>query len=288
MKTYFKSLTGRQCCCLLLLLFTVSTRANAQSLLWRITGNNLSSPSFLYGTIHISDARVFELRDSVFKQLDQCDAFAGEIDLSMESMMKIAGMILLPGNETLRDRFDAEEYAMIKDAVYKCSGMDLSLFDKVKPAALIGLCFNDHNTGDLEATVDELLYKRAKEKNLHLNALETIEEQVALMDKIPDTYVVEYFRNADSHEEEFEKLVRNYRNANLDSLWILLQDEESGSMLNEELIRQRNFRMAERILPMIKSGSSFIAVGCGHLPGTDGIIELLRRKGYIVEPEVIR
>jgi uncharacterized protein YbaP (TraB family) len=117
--------------------------------------------------------------------------------------------------------------------------------------------------------------------------IETVEEQIALFDKIPDSYVVEYFRHIDQQDDEMENLIRCYRNADLDSLLILVQDEESGSLLNDELIRQRNYRMAERIIPLIHKQPSFVAIGCGHLPGSEGVIALLRKEGYKVEPMAV-
>lgn len=259
----------------------------AQSLLWQISGDKLTTPSFLYGTIHISDPRVFEWKDSVYKYLDHCSVFAAELDLSMETMISIAGMMMLPEGQTLHDRFTPGEYEMIKDEVKACSGYDLAMFDKMKPPALIALCFSREQPGDLEATVDELLYRQANSSGMRTIGIETVEEQISLFDKIPDSYVVEYFRRLEDQDRELETLVRCYRKADLDSLLILMRDEESGSLLNDELIRQRNYTMTERIIPLIFEQSTFVAIGCGHLPGPEGIIALLRKEGFHVEPVMI-
>lgn len=271
----------------LTLTMLISQQTNSQSLLWKITGEGLSSPSFLYGTIHIKDKRVFEWQDSVYARLGECSAYAGELDLNTENIMKAAGYMLLPEGQTLHDRFTEEEYDLVKDAVKSCSGYELALLDKLKPISLVALCFSVNNTEELEATVDELLYKKAVEGGKQIIGLETVEEQVVLLDKIPDSYVLEYFRNLDEQEKEFNNLIRYYRNADLDSLWLMMKDEESGSLLNDEMIRVRNHRMTERILPLIRKQSTFIAFGSGHLPGDEGIIALLRKEGYLVEPERI-
>lgn len=278
-KWFFQKAAG-----LALTLFILGAGADAQSLLWKISGPAVASPSYLYGTIHLTDPRVFEWHDTVYRQLGMCRAFASELDLSMENMMKAAGMMLLPEGQTLHDRFSVEEYTMVREAVKSCSGLDLALFDKVKPAALIALCFNGKHATDMEATVDELLYRKAKADGLATYGIETVEEQIGVLDKIPDSYVVAYFRNLDKQNTELEKLIRSYRQADLDSLWLLVQDEESGALLTDEMIRMRNYRMSERIIPMINKESTFIAVGTGHLPGDEGLIALLRKAGYIVEP----
>jgi uncharacterized protein YbaP (TraB family) len=257
---------------------------SAQSLLWKISGNGMAETSYLYGTIHLKDARIFEWKDSVYKHLAECRSYAGELDLSTETIMKAAGMMILPEGESLHSHFKSDEYEEIRRGLKTCSGYELAMFDRIKPPALIALCFADSKPDDLEATVDELLYKQAIQKQMQTFGIESIEEQMAVFDKIPDSYVLEYFRNLDRQDSEFEMLVRNYRQANLDSLWILIQDEESGSLLNDELIRVRNHRMAERIIPLIEQQSVFIAIGSGHLPGNEGVLALLRKNGFEVVP----
>jgi uncharacterized protein YbaP (TraB family) len=202
----------------------------------------------------------------------------------MENMMKAASMLLLPEGQTLKNRFSPDEYEVLQKGVRSCSGYTLSMFDKLKPPALISLCYSQRNEGDLEATVDELLYKQAVDNGIITLGIESVEEQVAMLDKIPDSFVLEYFSNLDKQGDELEMLIRCYRNADLDSLLILIQEEESGAMLNEELITVRNFRMAERVIPMVRERSTFIAIGSGHLPGHEGVIALLKKEGYTVEP----
>jgi hypothetical protein len=216
--------------------------------------------------------------------MEWCDAFAGEIELSAQNLLKAAKLLLLPEGQTLHGRFSPVNYQLIKDAVKTCSGYDLTLFDRFKPASLVALCYNGGNDSGMQATVDELLYQQAVAGGKKIIGIETIEEQAALLDMIPDSYVVDFFRNMDAQDKEFEKLIRCYRRADLDSLWILMQDEESGAMLNEELIRQRNYRMAERIIPVIRQQSTFIAIGSGHLPGIEGVLSLLKKEGFLVEP----
>jgi uncharacterized protein len=269
---------------LMLIILILSGDAWSQSLLWKISEEPGATPSYLYGTIHLKDPRVFEWKDSVYRRIDLCKAFAGEIDLNAVNLAKAAELMMLPDGQTLRDRFSPTEYSMLQQAVKTCSGYDLSLFNNLKPMALIALCFLNSSSSGMIATVDELLYQKAVSCGKKISGLETIDEQVALMDKIPDSYVVEYFSNLGEQEAEFEKLIRCYQRADLDSIWLLVQDEESGIMLNDDLIRSRNYRMAERIVPLIQQQPTFIAIGSGHLPGEEGVIALLRKEGYTVEP----
>ena len=49
------------------------------ALLWEISGNNLTEPSYVFGTFHVRDKVIFDFPDSFFLKLQACDAFANEI-----------------------------------------------------------------------------------------------------------------------------------------------------------------------------------------------------------------
>ena len=46
----------------------------------------------------------------------------------------------------------------------------------------------------------------------------------------------------------------------------------------------RNERMVQTVLPYLSEDSVFIAVGALHLPGEDGLVSLLRSRGYRLTP----
>jgi|WetSurMetagenome_2_1015567.scaffolds.fasta_scaffold04890_7 uncharacterized protein len=258
----------------------------SQSLLWKISYGD-AAPSYLYGTIHLTDARVFEWKDSVVKYLQQTTLYAGEIDLNMENMMKAAEMLVFSEKKTLKEHFTPEQYEIISKGFKKLTGYDVALFSRLKPPALISFCYADNTEHSLGTSVDGVLYEKAKELGKRVTGIETVEEQVALLDKIPDSYVLSFFEHPDLQVAEAEKMIQCYVKGDLDSLYVLIQDEESGALLNNELIRDRNYTITGRILPWIKSEPVFVAIGAGHLPGDEGVIALLKKEGFAIEPVII-
>jgi uncharacterized protein YbaP (TraB family) len=256
----------------------------AQSLLWKITGNDLKEASYIYGTIHIKDKRVFTFNDSVSAAFEKCKAVALEVDLSTENLILLSQKMILPGDQTLKDLFTYEEYGLIKTVVENVSGMDIGLFDRLKPITLLSLVMNYQFANDVDVSVDEYFYTKSKELDKEVIGIETIEEQLEIMDSIPYEYIIDYFRNIDKAQEDIENIISLYQSAKLEELLEMMQEDKSMVMISKNLLTDRNIRMAERIQPIINRQSAFIAIGAGHLPGKEGIINLLSGEGYIVEP----
>src|SRR5436190_9881602 len=97
----------------LVLVFAVGiSRVEAQynSLLWKISGNGLSNPSYLYGTIHIKDKRAFQLGNAVIPSFNSCTTFAGEIVLDNNNQSKLIGLVFMGGDTTLDMLLSKEDY----------------------------------------------------------------------------------------------------------------------------------------------------------------------------------
>jgi len=101
---------------LFLLLCNISVaQQNQNSLLWKIEGNNLSSPSYLYGTIHVHDNRVFNFSDSVFIALEACEAFALEVHPDSMILATISSVQENFNNSYYEELLSEEELDRFKD-----------------------------------------------------------------------------------------------------------------------------------------------------------------------------
>ena len=257
---------------------------HGQSLLWKISGGDLDATSYLYGTIHIKDKRVYGFSDSVLTAFEKCDAFAMEVDLNPENLAQLSQKMILPDDQTLQDLFTKEEYQLIKTVVEDIIGMDILLFNELKPIAILSLVMNYQFANDVDVSVDEYFYSEAIAQDKNIIGIETIEEQLEILEKIPNDYIVDYFKNIDQAKEDIEIIIKLYRSAELEDLLEMMLKDKSMVMIQQTLLTDRNIKMSERIQKLIKEQSVFIAVGAGHLPGQEGIINMLTRAGYNVEP----
>jgi hypothetical protein len=276
---------------LLLLLFSFGSHAQYQGLLWKISGNGLSAPSFLYGTMHSANSRVYHFSPEVMKSLNTADAFAMEllIDSSMLDMGLIA-MLMMTDGTTLDKLFTKKEYAILDSMVQKSFGYPVSLFNTIQPIIFLALLEDATASADSSRDLPLDLYflEEAKKLNKKTIGIESLAEQLtalqALNYKEQAQLISRELKQKKNSGSDFSDLMSIYAKGDLDSLDKMNRKDPMPKKMEKALLGDRNIRMAERIDYIIEEQSTFIAIGALHLPAKDGVIELLRKKGFTVTP----
>ncbi len=267
---------------------TLSAHSKTSSLLWKISGNNLKKPSYLYGTVHSYDKRAFTFKSLVIPYIKQCKAFGMEIKLDELDPFSLLGKLQMRGDTTLRMLISPDDYAKLERMMRDSFSVELSMFSSVKPMFLMGVMQTTGTESDYSDFLDEFLMKRAKESHKELIGIETIAEQLGAIDIIPlqeqAKMLLDETLYPDTTAEPLEDLLDVYKNGDLDSLYSFYKHGELSNTFNKALILDRNHRMADRIDSIAQRKTIFVAVGALHLPGIEGVINLLRAKGYDVTP----
>lgn len=254
-----------------------------QSLLWRVTSPQ-GAVSHVFGTIHIADTTVFRQRDTILQVLGTSTSYASELNID-SVMRQLTPQALLLERGTLYDIFDSADVNDICKSLSTVNSMLSSACIRLKPGAIMMIVTMGSITRTAPSSIDEFLWARAKKLHLKRYGLETVAEQLSVMDSMPPAYVLEQLRSRDSLATELEKMRTFYGAEDLEALR-RYSDSESGmdstmlAMVND----RRNMRMVERMVPLIDAGGAFIAIGALHLTGPSGIPQLLQRRGYRVEP----
>lgn len=258
-----------------------------QGLLWKISGNGLEQPSFLFGTMHTADSRAFNKIESVKNKLAGCDAFAMEIlaDEKDIDLNLIAGLLMTDGT-TLSSLFTKEEYKRIDSLMQKSSGFPLSLFEFVQPIVIAMLFEQSGMTTDSTDALDFYLKKIAQKEGKKLIGIETIQEQLKALQALTYTEqaaLVSQELNKQNDSQGTEQLFKFYASENLDSILILNRQNPMPEKLEKALVENRNKLMTDRIATIIRQQPTFCAIGALHLPAAGGVIEGLRQKGFKLE-----
>ena len=256
-----------------------------QSLFWEISGNGLTKKSYMYGTMHVSDKVSFHLSDSFFEKLLASDYIANESEPN--TWTELYDLFSFYRSTKTNGNFYSNFYTspIEKDYLY-------SLF-RGSNYNLIGLLSrtNQANQEYQEDTyLDMFIYRTGKKygkKTLGLENVKTttlnIEKAQAEMDR----------SEVDGNKQAFLKILKKrsyadvlrdaYREKDLD-LIDTLNMLSSPKSYNKAMLFDRNEVMSKSMDSIMKTGSLFAAVGAAHLPGKNGMIEMLRRKGYTVTP----
>jgi len=266
-------------------------------LLWQIGGK---PASFLYGTVHVPDPRVLALPGPVVRALSEADVFYTEVPMDERTRVTIQRASLLPRGETLATALPKPLYD--RTARYlRSRGYSIQVFFKQKIWALqVSLELLDYLPQMAESQpLDMYLAERARTSGKRMAALETVEEQLAVLDGLTRAEQIEILEESLTLLEAAERtgtsparrLVDAYLRGDPEELrTTALAMVDTSKPLNQRqldaLIDQRNVVMAERILAALRETpdqSHFFAVGALHYPGEQGIVALLRAKGLEVE-----
>lgn len=261
-----------------------------KALLWEISGPDVSKGSYLYGTMHLIEKEYFFFPKKLEKIVSKTDVLTMEI-AGMPDQMEAMNLVLLKEGSFF-DYFNEEQTDSILTWVKEKMNLDEVTFrmgfSKMKPFAVVQMATQMQFMGKTESyemTFEEI----AKEKEIEIKGLETVEEQMAFFDNMSDeqqtSMVMESIASEDSTMITMKNMQRLYTTQQVDSLYLSIV-EYGGTISeeNNEFLDKRNKNWIPQIEEMIKAKKTFIAVGAGHLGGPNGVIRLLERKGYTLTP----
>ena len=263
---------------------------NDNTLLWQVSGNGLKQPSFLFGTFHLLCKEDIHFSDQLKKAVRVSNEIYMELDMDDPSTM-LSGMLYMnmKNGKKLEDLYTPEEYKRVQNYFSDTLKTPIMFLDKAKPYFLVALLYPRMMKCATPAGVEEELMKIAKEDKKDIKGLETMQFQASVFDSIPyEWQAKELLKNIDSfsvYKDEFDQMLRLYKNQQLDSMKEMLNKSEFGSDKYEDLLlTNRNKNWVNQLNKIMKTESVFVAVGAGHLVGDFGLISLLRKAGYKVEP----
>ena len=278
-----------------LLLFVgifASLFANAQelekSLLWKISGKGLKSPSYLFGTIHATcDAT---LDANTLKALDETKQLFLEIDMDDKAMpMQMMKYMKMNDDEKLSTLLSAEDFEIVDVFLKENMKMSAKMFDTFKPF-MVSAMLMPKLLDCKYASVESELMRVKKEQNEEVYGLEKVEEQMKVFDAIPyQTQADELLKTAKNGLEkdkvEFQKMMETYKSGDIEAMLVMMDDSDNKitSENKDVLLNNRNKNWVPLIIKTAKEMPTFFGVGAGHLAGDEGVIKLLRKKGYSVE-----
>ncbi len=272
---------------------TAQKKVSDNTLLWKVSGRDISKPSYLFGTIHIICSEDAVISPNLEKAIKEADEVYFEVDLdNMAEMLGLLKKMNMKGDSTWQNLYTAEEYERVKNYFQKKgSQIPFKMLEKYKPMLAVSLMVKESSTCKKMVGMEEVIMGKATAAKKKIQGLESMDFQAGILDKIPyklqAEQLLQYIDSLQQpgSKDEFAKLVKAYKSQNLDSLEVLMsEDDPLMKNFTDELLYNRNRDWAGKLDKLLPQKSMLIAVGAAHLPGKEGVIELLRKKGYRVEP----
>ena len=277
-------------------------------MLFHVTGEN-GQEMYLFGTIHVGDARTKTALEKLKPFLDGCGALAVEFDVvafekDTAAQTKAMTQFVLTDGTTVDAYMPAELFeqssALLEEAGLMPGLMkfyNLSMWSQlVEQAALLTKCSLDMNAG-----MDRSLINYCYEKQIPVRDVESAEFQYGLLagfsDELNLLMIENTLKNLGDYGTQVDALYAAWVEGNYEHILAVIEEEDSDETeelteeqkklveaYNDAMLTQRNLGMRDKAVQWLRAGDKvFFAVGAAHLVGEGGLVELLRSAGYSVE-----
>lgn len=269
--------------------FKASPINHQNSLFWQISKRG-EPTSYMYGTMHMINKEFYEFNSNMTACIKQSDVVVMELG-GMPNPIQTMLLITLR-NGSLKDIFSNKQWQELLKFYKQEFGMDeskfISTYNRFKPFFLFQSLTQAYFEKDAES-YDLNIMKIAKENNIELIGLETIQQQIGFFDQIPNSemakMILEGLKSYKEDLEEFKTLQTLYSEEKIDKMIPLMKEQSPEFLKYEDLfLTDRNKNWIPDLKEILSKKSCFIAVGAAHLFDKKGLISLLKLEGYTLTP----
>ena len=269
------------------------------SLLWEISGNGMKKPSFLIGTMHVSNKMAFNLPDSFYIAIRNAQVVA--LETNPETWQEDLSKYDLGDGDNTNSSYSLSGNTAIPNEFLSIKTLKFYKYDsKIQralysnPSTINSLLYrtygNESSDFEEDTYLDMYIFQCGKKWGKKITGVEDYGQSMKLMAEAYKDAAKEKNKKERSYGDVDEvygedKLQEAYRTGNLDLLDSINKFNSTSAAFDEKFLYRRNEIQANSMDSIIKSGSTlFVGVGAAHLPGDRGVIELLRKKGYKLRP----
>ncbi|HET6253745.1 MAG TPA: TraB/GumN family protein [Puia sp.] len=262
------------------------------SILWEISGNGLQKPSYLFGSMHISNKEVFHLSDSFYMAIRSVDVVALEVDpdewqpdmFRLEEAQRVQHFYgyaatdadYISENDLRQNNYSDQLIAALREEPFEMNGL---LYRTVTPLA------NFQEDTYLDLYIYQTGRRLGKEGAGVENYLQSEKMSIEAAEaQMKEKIERKTFPEGETAYTIATKMQEAYRRGDLSLMDSLDQLLSSSKAFTEKFLYDRNVIQANSIDSILRHKSLFVAVGAAHLPGGRGVIEILRKKGYTLRP----
>jgi uncharacterized protein YbaP (TraB family) len=267
--------------------------AQNRDFIWRATRGQ--SVVYLVGSVHLLSKDYYPLSPALDKAFKECDLLVEELHLGemaeVESQMMILMRGMLPSGQTLDKVVTPATFALVSARV-KALGLPIEPLTRFKPWALaltlLGLEWQAAGF-DAELGLDKHFFDQAVAAGKEVQGLETIEFQISRFDELSmaeqDRMLASTLRELETEKASVTTLADAWKAGDAPTVErIVLQELRKEPAMYQRLLVERNKNWLPKIEALFdRKGRTFVVVGAAHLVGSDGLLAMLKARGYSIE-----
>lgn len=267
-------------------------KPEAKGFQWEVSKGD--KKMYLIGTMHPINRDFEYFNSNINKIIDETDILAVEIDPSEEEMVKSNAEGVYSGEDTIENELSKKQIENLK-SICKETGIDYEKLKVLKPVIIVNnlqsVLYSKANlTMD---TFDSMLINTFKNNKDKVLELESLEEQMSILEEVNGIDALKYlldnhkdgnfFKDNDESITYSKNLMDAYAKGDIKVMEEAVNSQKDNPYAYEVLIKNRNEEMVKKMENFIKEDKVYtIAVGALHFFGKDGIVHLMKLKGYEV------
>jgi hypothetical protein len=257
-----------------------------QSLLWKISSKESAVSHYLFGTMHLSTSAAYSHAEKAKKYISKLSVYAAEMDLNQTLDKNMIQYFKLPEGIKLSSLYIPRHFEKFKKTILKSFNIDITQYDDFSPFFISTLLAESVIPKSHGKALDHFLWDHAFDLGLTMKGVESFEDQLNILNQIPMNYQIkalkDIVRNTKVFKSKIKKLHSLYEIEDIESL--NKQTKKSVGRIRKLMIYDRNHIMVERMISMMKEKPTFFAIGAAHMSGGKGLISLMKKAGYKLEP----
>jgi uncharacterized protein YbaP (TraB family) len=271
-------------------------QAAARSFLWKVTGKN-GGVVYLAGSVHMLTPAHYPLAPAFDAAYKDSDLLVEELDmaelLAPTTQMAFLSKGMLSSDQSLDKLVSPATLALVNKALADL-GPAGEMLKKFKPW-LLAMTLEQlemQKAGyDASLGLDKHFYDRAQENNKSVQGLETAEYQISRFEGLTmeqqDHLLAETLKQLETEKTSITRLLDAWKSGDAPTVEkIVLADLKNDPVLYQRLLVERNRNWLPKIDDLFaRKGRAFVVVGAAHLVGPDGLLSMLKGKGYTIEQQ---
>lgn len=285
----------------------LATMGASAQLMYKISGEELTKPSYVVGTHRLAPAAMAQLINGIGDALNGTDQMYGELNVdaaTADASETVGEAATLTGDRTIQQLLNADELRRFNGFLMKTQEQDLrnrmlaQKIEKKTPDALTRemktwlYLANHRGTFDPTSQIDNYFVQLAKKNNMPMFGMETIEEYAqAEYQAVSEARQKEQMMCLVDHQQFYQKQMDNilngYMQQDINAIEQALNEKIGGPCdATDEEVNARQQRIAlwaQKMPGIMKEAPTLFVIGIEKLPGEQGLLQLLRNAGYTVE-----